>query len=173
MWGGFSKVIKRVFPNAQIVIDRFHVMKLVNKAVNKIRLELGLKGLKNRFLLLKNSQDLTEVEKRELEELLEKSPSLAIAYELKEELREIYETSTTIKMGLRKLKKWLLYSQIVMGKTAETLHRHLGSIANYFLNHTTSGVMEGLNNRIKLIIRQSYGFKTFESLREKLLACLS
>ena len=46
MWGGFQKVITEVFPNALIVIDRFHVMKLVNKALNKLRLSLDLKGLK-------------------------------------------------------------------------------------------------------------------------------
>jgi transposase len=50
MWGGFEKVIKEVFPNALIVIDRFHVMKLVNKALNKIRLLLGLKDLKKSLL---------------------------------------------------------------------------------------------------------------------------
>lgn len=66
MWGGFPKVIKVVFPNALIVIDRFHVMKLVNKALNKIRLNLELKGLKNRCLLLKNEADLTQSEKLEL-----------------------------------------------------------------------------------------------------------
>ena len=105
MWGGFPKVIKEVFPNALIVIDRFHVMKLVNKSLNKIRLSLELKGLKNRNLLLKNSCNLTEKEKLELRGLLNKSPCLNIAYELREELRNIYETSTTIKMGLRRIKK--------------------------------------------------------------------
>ena len=74
MWGGFPKVIDEVFPNALIVIDRFHVMKLVNKALNKLRLCLELKGLKNRCLLLKNGRDLTEEEKNELVELLQKSP---------------------------------------------------------------------------------------------------
>lgn len=78
---------------------------LVNKALNKIRLLLDLKGLKNRILLIKNSCDLREEEKLDLRELLNKSPCLNIAYELKEELRNIYETSTTIKMGLRKIKK--------------------------------------------------------------------
>ena len=105
MWGGFPKVIKEVFPNALIVIDRFHVMKLVNKSLNKIRLLLDLKGLKNRSLLLKNTCDLTEEEEVDLRKILNKSPCLTIAYELKEELRNIYETSTTIKMGLRKIKK--------------------------------------------------------------------
>ena len=51
MWGGFPKVIREVFPNAKIVIDRFHVQKLVNKALNKVRLAVNLKGLKNRCLL--------------------------------------------------------------------------------------------------------------------------
>ena len=105
MWGGFPKVIKEVFPNALIVIDRFHVMKLVNKSLNKIRLLLDLKGLINRSLLLKNTCVLTEEEEVDLRKILNKSPCLTIAYELKEELRNIYETSTTIKMGLRKIKK--------------------------------------------------------------------
>ena len=172
MWGGFPKVIKEVFPNALIVIDRFHVIKLVNKSLNKIRLLLELKGLKNRNLLLKNTCDLTEEEKLDLSGLLNKSPCLNIAYELKEELRNIYETSTTIKMGLRRIKKWLRSAQFLFGSTADTLEKHLHGICNYFANRTTSGVMEGINNKIKLIIRQSYGFNTFESLREKLLACL-
>ena len=83
MWGGFPKVINKVFPNALIVIDRFHVMKIVNKALNKLRLSLELKGLKNRCLLLKNSRDLTYEEQQELLLLLQKSPCLSIAYELK------------------------------------------------------------------------------------------
>ncbi len=172
MWGGFQKVIKEIFPKALIVIDRFHVMQLVNKALNKIRLLLDLKGLKNRCLLLKNGTDLTEVEKQDLKQLLNNSPCLSIAYELKEELRDIYETSTTVKMGRRRLQKWLVMARLMFGQTAKTLEKHIQAICHYFLNKTTSGVMEGINNKIKLIIRQSYGFKNFSLLREKLLACL-
>lgn len=172
MWGGFPKVIQEVFPNALTVIDRFHVMKLVNQSLNRIRLLLDLKGLKNRCLLLKNSQNLSSEETQELENLLNQSACLRIAYELKEELRDIYETSTSFKMGLRRMKNWLTYARLILGKTADTLEAHLPEICHYFINRTTSGVMEGINNRIKLIIRQSYGFKSFDSLREKLLACL-
>ena len=50
MWGCFPKVIREVFPNAKTVIDRFHVQKLVNKALTKIRLALKLKGLKKSML---------------------------------------------------------------------------------------------------------------------------
>jgi transposase len=172
MWGGFQKVIKEVFPNALIVIDGFQVMKLVNKALNKLRLLLEFKGLKNRCLLLRNGRDLAEDEKRELESLLSLSPCLSIAYELKEELQDIYQTSTTAKIGLKRLSKWLVSARCLLGQTAETLKRYAQEICHYFVNQTTSCVMEGINNKIKLIIRQSYGFNTFDSLREKLLACL-
>jgi transposase len=147
-------------------------MKLVNKAVNQIRLELDLKGLKNRNLLLSNRVNLDEVEKQELSDLLEQSPCLTIAYELKEELREIYETSFTVKMGFRKLKKWLSSAKIILGKAGSTIERHTEQICNYFVSHTTSAAMEGIKTRIKLILRQSYGFKNFELMRTKLLACL-
>lgn len=153
MWGGFQKVIKEVFPKALIVIDRFHVIKLVNKALNKIRLLLDLKGLKKRNLLLNNGKDLTEKETQELKKLLAKSPCLSIAYELKEELRDIYETSTSVKMGYRRFKKWLVTARLVFGQTADTIAKHLGNICHYFINKTTSGVTEGINNKIKLILR--------------------
>nr|WP_049858445.1 ISL3 family transposase [Gloeothece citriformis] len=172
MWGGFKKVITEVFPNALVVIDRFHVMKLVHKALNHLRLKLKLKGLKNRYLLLKNKVNLTEEEKKDLGELLRGYPCLSIAYELKEELRNIYENTRTVKEGLKKLKKWLRLARVFFGKTAETLELHLQNICNYFLNRTSNGVMEGLNNKIKLILRQSYGFSNFKFMREKLLACL-
>jgi transposase len=172
MWGGFPKVIREVFPNAKVVIDRFHVQKLVNKALNKIRLILKLKGLKNRCLLMKNQTNLTTEEKLELELLLQFSPSLKIAHELKEELISIYNSDITPSGGIRRIKKWLISAKIMFGSAANTLNRHLEEICNYFNNRTTSGVTEGINTRIKLIIRQSYGFKNFDMMKEKLLACL-
>ena len=105
-------------------------------------------------------------------ELLQQSPLLGIAYELKEDLRDIYESNLTIKGGLNAIKKWLVSAKIILGSAANTLENHLTEIANYFLNRTTSGVTEGINTKIKLILRQSYGFKNFNLMREKLLACL-
>jgi transposase len=172
MWGGFPKVIREVFPNAKIVIDRFHVQKLVNKALNKIRLALKLKGLKNRYLLLNNQANLTSEQQEELELILESSPSLKIGHELKEELIAIYNSDITPSGGMRKIKQWLISARIMFGSAADTLNSHLSEICNYFNNRTTSGVTEGINTRIKLIVRQSYGFKNFDIMKEKLLACL-
>ncbi len=113
MWGGFPKVIREVFPNAKIVIDRFHVQKLVNKALNRIRLTLNLKGLKNRCLLMNNQTNLTNEEKEELELVLSFSHSLRIAYELKEELITIYNSDIASRGGTRKIKKWLISAKVM------------------------------------------------------------
>jgi transposase len=119
MWGGFPKVITEVFPNAAVVIDRFHVMKLVNQRLNKLRQIVGIKAQGSRFLLLKNSQNLTEEENQKLEQILEQSPCLRIAYCIKEELREIYQTSTTVKTGVIRMKKWLAQAQVFYSKVAD------------------------------------------------------
>lgn len=58
MWGGFSKVIQVVFPNAKIVFDRFHVMKAVNGELNKVRQQTGMTLKGSKYILLKNKKDL-------------------------------------------------------------------------------------------------------------------
>jgi transposase len=139
MWGGFPKVIKEVFPNAKVVIDRFHVQKLVNKNLNKIRLKLEIKGLKNKILLMMAQSKLTELEQTELEKLLQTSPTLRIAHELKENILEIYKGNITPLNAIRQMKKWLLSARIILVNAANTLDLHLSEICNYFKNRTTSG----------------------------------
>ncbi|NJS13230.1 MAG: transposase [Microcoleus sp. CSU_2_2] len=121
---------------------------------------------------MSNYRDLNSLERQELAELLHLSPSLAIAHDLKEELISIYESDITPLGGIRKIKKWLISAQVLLGSAAESVDAHLTEIANYFYQKTTSGVTEGINTRIKLILRQSYGFKSFNAMKEKLLACL-
>jgi transposase len=151
MWAGFAKVIAEVFPKALVVFDRFHVMKLINQALNKLRKQIGLKAQGSRFLLLKNFSDLTEEEREQLEQVLNQSVCLRIAYEMKEEFRKIYETNQTVKSGLNQMKKWLAQAQVFYGKVVQTIREHLQGICNYFINRTTSGVMEGINNKAKLM----------------------
>ena len=173
MWGGFPKVVEQVFPNAVVVIDRFHVMKAVNTELNKIRRQAGILDRGSKFILLKNGKDLTPKETEKLASLLQRSKRLEEAYLWKEEFRFIYEQSLTVEEGKRQIKKWLDKAQAVYCEAITTIRNHLDGIGNYFRNRTTSGVMEGINNRIKLIKRQAYGFVNFENFRERLLACFS
>ena len=173
MWGGFPKVVKKVFPKAVIVIDRFHVAKAVNKELNQIRRQAGVTDRGSKFLLLKNGEELTEEETAKLEQILKRSTRLRKAYALKEGLRAIYEQPLTVEEGKRQILEWLGEARAVYGAVITTIRNHLDGISNYFRNRTTSGAMEGINNRIKLIKRQAYGFVNFENLRERLLACSS
>lgn len=173
MWGGFPKVVQAVFPNARIVFDRFHVMKPVNEELNKVRKQtrMTLKG--GKFILLKNGVDLTEEQKVKLADILKHSKRLKLAYELKEEFRDIFERSQTVEAAQEQLLTWLKKARSVYCDVLTTIRNHLDGICNYFLNRTTSGVMEGINNRIKLIKRQAYGFVNFDNFRARLLACFS
>jgi len=173
MWGGFPKVIKQVFPNAQLVIDRFHVMKAVNKDLNKLRRGRGITDRGSKYLLLSNRINLEQAQIEKLEIILKKSECLRIAYEMKEEFREIYETNMTVTIAQTEFKDWVNYAQIFFQESASTIVNHFEGICNYFLNRTTSGVMEGINNRIKLIMRQGYGFSNFDNFRDRVLACFS
>jgi transposase len=173
MWGGFPKVVKEVFPNASVVFDRFHVMKPVNEELNLIRKQVGVKDQGSKFILLKNGEDLNAEEKTKLAEILSRSKRLRSAYEWKEEFREIYEKSTTVEEGRIWLSEWLNKAQSVYCDAITMIRNHLEGICNYFINRTTSGAMEGINNRIKLIKRQAYGFVNFENFRARLLACFS
>jgi len=173
MWGGFPKVVQEVFPNAKIVIDRFHVMKLVNTELDQIRRQVRITDQGVRFILLKNRADLSEQEEVKLTAILAHSKRLSIAYHLKEEFRNIYELSATVEEGKEKFKQWLLKAQSIYGKVVQTIRTHLLEICNYFINRTTSGVMEGINNRIKLIKRQAYGFLRFDNFRARTLAGFS
>lgn len=173
MWGGFPKVVRDVFPNAQVVFDRFHVIKAVNEELNKVRKQTGMTVKGSKFILLKNGGDLTEEEQTKLIPILNSSKRLKLAYELKEEFREIFETGDSVESGKEQLLLWLKKARAVYCDVLTTIRNHLDGICNYFLSCTTSGVMEGINNRIKLIKRQAYGFVNFDNFRARLLACFS
>jgi transposase len=170
MWGGFPAVIEKVFPNAVVVIDRFHVMKAVNNNLNTIRKQSGIKVKNNKFILLKNGADLSSEETKKLELILKHSARLKLAYEFKESFREIYESNLTVEEGKNQIELWLDKARKVYCKAITTITNHIEGISNYFLNRTTSGVMEGLNNKSKLIKRRAYGFVNFGNFRMRLLA---
>ncbi len=173
MWGGFPKVVEQVFPNAVVVIDRFHVMKAVNEELNKIRRQAGILDRGSKFILLKNGKDLTPEQTAKLDQLLRRSKRLEKAYRWKEEFRAIYEQLLSVEEGKRQFEEWLHKAREVYSEAIGTIRNHLDGISAYFRNRTTSGAMEGINNRIKLIKRQAYGFINFNNFRERLLACFS
>src|SRR5436305_1215671 len=171
-------------PKAKIVFDRFHVMKLFDEKLSDLRRALHreatdvmqkevLKG--TRWLLLKAAEDLDEErdERKKLEEALAPNKSLAVAYYLKEDLRQFWEQPGEVFATLF-LEGWIKRAEAsgikVLQGMAKTLAAHRSGLLAYYDVMITSGPMEGTNNKIKTMKRQAYGFRDKEFFKLKILA---
>jgi transposase len=172
MWASYTTVVQTVFPQATVVYDRFHVMQHVNRELNRLRKQLKVKFKGAPHLLWKHHQDLDDDQQDRLRKGLKNHPCLAMAYELKEDLYTLYETARSVKGAQRQLRRWLRIARLLFANSTAMIERHLDGICQYFAHHTTSGITEGVNTRIKLIKRQGYGFPCFPHFRLRLLACL-
>lgn len=172
MWASYTTVVQTVFPQATVVYDRFHVMQHVNRELNRLRKQLKVKFKGAPHLLWKHHQDLDDDQQDRLRKGLKNHPCLAMAYELKEDLYTLYETARSVKGAQRQLRRWLRIARLLLADSTAMIERHLDGICQYFAHHTTSGITEGFNTRIKLIKRQGYGFPCFPHFRLRLLACL-
>lgn len=185
--GNYRGLVRKVLPNADIVADRFHVMKLVNeefnqarnaekRAVNQIKDEAKKAELQavikqSKFALLKPEERLTQKQKSKLEEVKQAFPKLAEMHRQKELFRTIFEEAEGWTNGVFKLLNWLQDTQFMFRKSTATISRWFEEISNYFESRTTSGAVEGINNRLKLIKRSGYGFRNFSNFRLRCLIC--
>jgi transposase len=170
-------------PDATLVFDRFHVIKLYNDKLSELRRELHrqledtmeksvLKGI--RWLLLKRPEHLdpTRHEPERLEEALRLNEPLSTAYYLKEELDEIWEQEDQEEAEAL-LMDWILYAEStgiqILTNFAKTLRAHALGILAYYDYPISTGPLEGTNNKIKTMKRQAYGFRDPEFLKLKIL----
>ena len=156
-------------PDAALVFDKFHVIKLMNERLDDLRrqmvreaegpLKLRIKG--TRFLLLRNPENLQEDQIPKLERALQLNEPLLLGWYLKEELRELWNQPSRQKMEAF-LKDWCQKAdQTAIGqlmKMAKTLRTHATGILAYARHPITSGKLEGINNKIKTLTKRSYGF---------------
>ena len=176
----YTSAIRNHLPDAIHVFDRFHVMKLFNEKLTGLRRRLygetkdqdareALKGI--RFDLLKRNPG--EKEAKRLEKALALHADLAVAHALKEQLYELWEQDDE-ESGFACLVEWIAdaeWSEMPeMQAFAKTLRNHYQEILSYYYCEITSGPLEGLNNKIKTLKRQSYGFRDQEYFKLKILA---
>lgn len=178
MWKAYLKVIARKIPRAIHVLDRFHIMTHLNKAIDQVRAaeakEMKRRGLepllhKSRWCLLKRPVNLTEKQEGKLESLLPYNLRTVKAYLMKEEFQQFWEYVSAHWAGLF-LDAWCrraMYSKIEpVKKVARMLRGHRELILNWFRakKEFSSGVVEGLNNKAKLSTKMAYGYGTFKML---------
>jgi transposase len=129
-------------------------------------------ALKNsKYALLKPKCNLTENQKTKLAEVIKVCPDLAEMHQQKESFRNIFENVNDWQTGLNEIIKWLKVAKLRFEESVGTINRWLVEITGYFDNRTTSGVVEGINNRLKLIKRSGYGFRNFDNFALRCLIC--
>lgn len=178
----YAAVIKNL-PNALQVFDRFHIVKLMNDRLTQLRRDLQreaegmdrkvLKGL--RWLLLKHPDHLDESknESDRLQEALDLNRSLAIAYYLKEDLRQIWQQSSKA-LAARFLTDWCRRARAsgirVLITMANTLQGFRTGILNWYDYPISSGPLEGINNKIGALQRMAFGYRDKDYFVAKLYA---
>ena len=192
LWRGYKTLVMDLIPNVQVVADRFHVTVQVNKELDtqikreriqgsdlekttklrskKAECQQILEGLKkSKYSLLKNEGDLNEQQKIKLLQVKTVCPTLKIMHELKEDFRQIFDKTTNWLKALFKLGQWHKRAKKYFPDSGNTIIHWLDEIIAYFDNRTTSGVVEGINNKLKLIKRSAYGFRNFDNYKNRCL----
>jgi transposase len=182
MWQPYLKVIRERCSQAIHILDRFHIVAKMNDAVDEIRAgearRLARDGYepilkKTRWCVLKRRANLTEGQRFRLRDLLRYNLQTVRAYLLKEDFQQFWEYDSPTWAG-KFLDDWcrqVMRSRLEpMKKVAKTLRRHRELILNYFRARKafSSGIVEGLNNKAKVTMRKSYGFRTFHVLETAL-----
>jgi len=175
MWEPYLKVIREKCSDALHILDRFHIVAKMNKALDKVRAEetsrMKREGRcpvlkKSRWLLLKRSENLADEQHFRLRDLLRYNLKSVRAYLLKEAFQQLWDYNSAAWAG-RFLDDWCrqtMRSRIEpMKKIARSPRQHRELILNYSRASKliSSGVVEGLNNKAKVIMRKSYGFRTY------------
>jgi transposase len=97
------------------------------------------------------------------------SPQIEVMHQLKEEFTEIFEKSKNLGEGTLKLGEWLIKANSFFPKTVKTIRNWFGEIVGYFEQRTTNAVVEGINNRLKVLNRCGFGFRNFENFKNRAL----
>jgi transposase len=178
MWKPYLKVIREKCSEALHILDRFHIVAKMNKALDEVRAgesrRMASEGQtpllkKSRWLLLKREENLKTEQRFRLRDLLRYNLRTVRAYLLKEAFQQLWEYNSPA-WAAKFLDAWCrqtMRSRIEpMKKIARSLRQHRELILNYFRAQKllSSGVVEGLNNKAKVTMRKSYGFRTFRVL---------
>jgi len=182
MWDPYIAATRNLVPDAEtkIVFDKFHVMRQVSDALDKIRRqehkvlmangEQSLKGTKHLWLM--NKEKIPDWRKGEFDEIRKMNLKTSRAWAIKESLRHFWEYSYP-KNAEKYFTRWYFWATHCrlkpMIKAAKTLKRHLPNILTYFKHRITNSVTEGLNSKIQTVKQMACGFRNREHYRKAIL----
>ena len=192
MYVPYISLVNSIFPNAEIVIDKFHIVNLVSRAFNQTRISImnsiqddSLKRKLKLFWksLLKYYPDLCQINyycqsfkrklssKDKVDYLLEKIPELEINFNIYQDIIQAIKHNN-FKRFEEIVKKYLASKEKISKKmitALKTLKKYMKYIENMFESNITNGLIEGLNNKIKSIKRTAFGYSNFSNFKKRVL----
>ena len=172
------------FPNATIIIDKFHVIHYITWVLENVRkrFQKDMHPSKRKYfkrsrrILLSHYRYLSDENKLALEVMLQQSYDLAQAYYLKELFFDFMDSENSY-VAKPKLRKFIISAQVSKLKEFNATLTMLGNWSKYILNafdcSYSNGFTEGSNNKIKVIKRNGYGFRNFENFRNRILLSMT
>jgi transposase len=164
----FINGILSEFPDAKITFDKFHVMKMMNEAVDEVRKQeqSTVKELKNsKYLWLKNEENLSEKQIEKFLKLKNLNLKTVRAYNVKLTLQDFWDSQNRNEADeyLKKWYFWATHSRLTpVTEAAKTIKKHWDGILNYFDSKITNGILEGINSIVQLQKRNARGFKNVQ-----------
>lgn len=180
MWKNYLEVIAERAPQALNILDRFHIVQHLGKAINRIRID-EVRQLKEdgydetllkhtKYCFLKNPENLTEKQELKLNDVLQYRLKSVRAYQLKESF-QLFWNYTSPYWAEWYLKKWCartMRSRLEpMKDFVQTIRAHQPLIMNWFKakKQFSSGIVEGMNRKVNLVTRRGFGFRSYEVLK--------
>jgi transposase len=188
MSAAYIKSVQNNADKAQIVFDRFHVQKLAGDAVDEVRRELSSKYRalgdsdaaqvikSSRFSLLRRNFNASASDKQKLADIERHNKPLYRAYLLKETLADVFE-KTTVDEARAALDAWLAWASrsklAPFARVARTIRKFKDRILAYIESRLSNGIVEGFNNKLRMIANRAFGFHSAEALIASLFLCCS
>lgn len=171
MWEPYRLGITEEFPEATLTFDRYHVMTVFNRAVDLVRRK-EVRSVpflkKSRYLWLKNRGKLTVSQQSDLDWLTRMDCRTSKAYQIKLTLQRLWNHTdrADAEVFLKRWYFWATHSRLEpVIEAARSIKRHWQGILQFVDSRITTGIVEGLNSKIKTAMKRAYGFKSFEYLR--------
>lgn len=178
MASGLISLAAARMPQAQVVLDRFHVSKQCHEHLERCCQSLvrgwnGPKMRKIRQVFRRSEHTLKANDCARLEEAFATEPDLEVLYVLKQSFKAIFDADLSVEKGAFLLRMWIEQVRELnnrhLNKYLKQLTRHFDNTISFFAHRLSSGIVEGINNKIKLIKRAAYGYRNFENFRLRVM----
>ena len=176
MWKAYITVSKKMLVNSEIVHDRFHLIKYLNDAIDKVRrreVKTNEELINSRWAMLKNQQNLTEKQRLKFEAISNANYEISRAWRVKENFKDLFNKEEDKKAVFNLFMRWIQSAKDhkirEVTKVAEMFNNHFAGVLNAIVTTYNNAMAERLNGKIQEIKTVGKGYRTFKNFRSAVL----